>query len=118
MPTVLHLARAFWTLFEPIHAVTYFAPEARAAFAEVGLKRYWDGYFAGRAAPLGAVNGPPVVAMFSGFSPALVNRALPAVWSVVSPAEVLEARLAGAENALRAVVANASEIRGASPAAA
>ncbi|GGF30978.1 SCO6745 family protein [Subtercola lobariae] len=103
MPTVLHLARAFWTLFEPIHALTYFAPEAREAFAEVGLRRYWDGYFAGRAAPLGAVNGPPVVAIFSGFAPTLVNRALPAVWSTASPSIVLEARARGAENALCAV---------------
>jgi hypothetical protein len=106
MPTVLHLTRAFWTLFEPIHAVSYFAPESREAFAEIGLKRYWDGYFAGRSAPLGAVNGPPVVAIFSGFAPALVNRALPAVWAVASPAEVLDARALGAEGALRRVVAD------------
>ena len=25
------VARMMWTLFEPVHAVTYFAPEARAA---------------------------------------------------------------------------------------
>jgi hypothetical protein len=31
-------ARAMWTLFEPIHAVTYFAPEARGAFEEAGLR--------------------------------------------------------------------------------
>jgi hypothetical protein len=99
-----HLARALWTLFEPIHAVTYFSDEARAEFAAVGLTRYWDGYFAGRAAPLGAVAGPPVTAIFSGFAPFLVDRALPASWSVASPAAVLEASLAGAEATLRRLV--------------
>ena len=28
-----HFARALWTLFEPIHAVTYFSDEARAEFS-------------------------------------------------------------------------------------
>ncbi len=96
-----HLVRALWTLFEPIHAVTYFSDEAREGFAAVGLPRYWDGYFAGRAAPLGPVSSAPVTAIFSGFAPFLVDRALPASWSVASPAAVLEARLAGAEATLR-----------------
>ena len=42
-----------WTLFEPVHAVTCFAPEARSAFEAAGLRGFWRGYFAGRAAPLG-----------------------------------------------------------------
>jgi hypothetical protein len=96
-----HLARALWTLFEPIHAVTYFSSQSREAFASVGLPRYWDGYFAGRAAPLGAVEGAPVVAIFSGFAPTLANRALPAAWSVASPDVVLEARSSGAAATLR-----------------
>jgi hypothetical protein len=99
-----HLTRALWTLFEPIHAVTYFSTQAREAFAAVGLTRYWDGYFAGRSAPLGAISGPPVTAIFSGFSPAIVDRALPAVWSVASPADVLEARALGAAATLRDLV--------------
>jgi hypothetical protein len=99
-----HLARALWTLFEPIHAVTYFSTEARDALAAIGLTRYWDGYFAGRSAPVGALAGPPVTAMFSGFAPFLVNRALPAVWSVVTPGQVIEARYAGAAATLRALV--------------
>ena len=44
--------RSMWHLFEPIHAVTYFSPQARAAFEEAGLRGFWRGYFAGRAAPL------------------------------------------------------------------
>jgi hypothetical protein len=30
------LARAMWTLYEPIHAITYFAAEARAEFEQAG----------------------------------------------------------------------------------
>jgi len=40
---------------------TYFAPESRAAADACGLRGFWMGYFAFRAAPLGAV-GPDVVA--------------------------------------------------------
>ncbi|MES2095064.1 MAG: hypothetical protein V4531_14830 [Actinomycetota bacterium] len=101
-----HLVRAMWTLFEPIHAVTYFSPLARKAFAEVGLTRYWDGYFAGRAAPLGAVSAAPVVAIFSGFAPSLVERALPAVWSTASVDRVLDARSLGAAATLRDLFAD------------
>ncbi len=99
-----HLARALWTLFEPVHAVTYFSPQARDALAAIGLSRYWDGYFAGRSAPVGALAGPPVIAMFSGFAPFLVNRALPSVWEHVTPEQVTEARYVGAEATLRALV--------------
>jgi hypothetical protein len=94
-------ARAMWTLYEPIHAVSYFAPEPRAAFESAGLRGYWRGYFAGRAAPLGAVGAGPVIALFSGFAPAFVRRALPSIWSMATPAAALEARSAGAAAVLR-----------------
>jgi hypothetical protein len=108
MMTREHAVRAMWTLFEPIHAVSYFAPQAREAFAAIGLTRYWDGYFAGRAAPLGPVPAAPVVAIFNGFSPFLVERALPAAWSVASVDRVLDARSRGAAAALRSVVTDES----------
>jgi hypothetical protein len=101
MVTREHLTRALWTVFEPIHAVSYFSAESRQAFADVGLTRFWDGYFAGRSAPLGAVVGSAVTAMFSGFAPAFTERALPSVWATASVDRVLEARLAGAEATLR-----------------
>jgi len=66
-------ARAMWTLFEPIHAVTYFAPEARGAFEEAGLRGFWRGYFAGRAAPLGPASAAVVTASFFNFGPALAG---------------------------------------------
>lgn len=85
-----------WTLFEPIHAVTYFAPEARAAFEEAGLRGFWRGYFAGRAAPLGPTGAAVVTASFFNFAPAFVARAIPAVWDLIAPEDALATRLAGA----------------------
>jgi hypothetical protein len=66
------VARGLWTLYEPVHAVTYFAPQAAEAFEHAGLRGFWRGYFAGRAAPLGPVGAAPVTAMFSSFSPSMV----------------------------------------------
>jgi hypothetical protein len=89
-------ARRMWTLFEPVHVVTYFSPEGRDAFEAAGLRGFWRGYFAGRAAPLGRTGAAPVVASFFVFAPAMVGRAIPAVWDLAAPAAVLAARQAGA----------------------
>jgi hypothetical protein len=94
-------ARQMWVLAEPVHAVTYFSDEGRAAFTGAGLRGFWRGYFAGRAAPLGPVGPAPVIASFFTFAPAMVTRALPAVWDLASPQEALRARSAGATAALR-----------------
>ena len=105
MADAAHTARAMWTLFEPIHAVTYFAPEARGAFEEAGLRGFWRGYFAGRAAPLGPTGPAVVTASFFNFAPAFVARAIPAVWDLISPEDALRIRLAGADAALRGLLA-------------
>ncbi|MFG1838796.1 hypothetical protein ACGFH8_10225 [Micromonospora sp. NPDC049175] len=89
-----------WAYFEPVHAVTYLHPRARAAYEAVGLRGYWRGYFAGRAAPLGATEAAPVIAVFFTFAPPMVARALPAVWRLATPPEALRARLTGAVQAL------------------
>jgi hypothetical protein len=94
-------ARRLWALAEPVHAVTYFAEEARSAGEAAGLTGFWSTYFAQRAAPLGAVGAAVVTATFYDFAPAFVARRVPEVWSVVTPAAALEARLAGADAALR-----------------
>src|SRR5271154_1599417 len=94
-----------WPLFEPIHAVTYFAPEARSAFEQAGLHGFWRGYFAGRAAPLGPAEAAVVTASFFNFSPAFVGRAVPAVWELITPQDALAARLGGAVAALRVLLA-------------
>src|SRR5262249_6939844 len=94
-------AGAMWTLFEPVHDVTYCAPEALSAFTEAGLRGYWRGYFAGRAAPLGGARAAVVTASFFNFAPSFVARAIPGVWDLITPADAIAAREAGAAAALR-----------------
>src|SRR5690349_10577904 len=98
-------ARTMWTLFEPVHAVTYFTADSRSAYEQAGLRGFWRGYFAGRAAPLGTVNAAVVTASFFNFAPAFVGRAIPGVWDFVTPEEALRARLEGAVGALRGLLA-------------
>jgi hypothetical protein len=95
------IARRMWVRFETYHAVTYFTPEARAATDALGCKGGWMGYFATRAAPLGAVPADLIVSMFYNFHPSLVRRAIPAAWALAEPGTFLAARLAGADGALR-----------------
>ena len=94
-------ARRMWTLFEPVHVVTYFTAEARAGFEQAGLRGFWRGYFAGRAAPLGPVGPAVVTASFYNFAPPMVARALPGVWDLITPQDALAARSAGAVAALQ-----------------
>ena len=91
--------RHLWTLLEPVHAITYFAPAAQEEFEAAGLRGFWRGYFGGRAAPMGAVGPGTVTALFFGFHPSFVERALPDIWSLCSPADALAARLAGVDRA-------------------
>ncbi|PRC49526.1 hypothetical protein C6A85_74270, partial [Mycobacterium sp. ITM-2017-0098] len=56
------LARRLHDRIEPVHAVTYFAPEARAALDGLGFRGFWMGYFAARSAPLGKVPADVVTA--------------------------------------------------------
>src|SRR5579875_1493474 len=105
MDTTPSAARVMWTLYEPLHAVTYFAPAGRAAFEEAGLRGFWRGYFAGRAAPLGPAGAAVVCASFYNFAPAMVARALPGVWELITPGAALQARLTGAAGALRELLA-------------
>ncbi|GAA2621263.1 hypothetical protein GCM10010399_60340 [Dactylosporangium fulvum] len=102
----LSTERRMWLLFEPVHAVTYFASDALGAFEEAGLRGFWRGYFAGRCAPLGAVNAGPVIAAFYGFAPRMVTRALPDVWTRITPEAALEARRIGSRRTLGKAVAD------------
>jgi len=95
------LARKLYDRFEPVHAVTYFAPEARAALDALGYRGFWMGYFAARSAPLGEVPADVVAAVFYNFSRARVAKALPAAWDVAGPALALRARQDSAVAALR-----------------
>jgi hypothetical protein len=96
-----NLSRRAWTLFEPVHAVVYFAPEPPERYKAAGLRGGWMGYFASRSAPMGAVPAAVVTAVFHNFQPAMVERAIPDAWSYSTPELVLAARLDGVDAALR-----------------
>ena len=94
------IARRMWWALEPLHAVTYFAPEVRDSLEGAGLRGFWMGYFAVRSAPMGPV-GPAVVdALFYNFNPAMVRRALPEAWARATPEAVQSVRLHAIDEAL------------------
>ena len=97
-------ARRMWRALEPYHAIVYFAPEAQAACAALGTRGYWMSYFALRAAPLGAAPPELVTALFYGFAPRLVARAVPDTWKVASPQRYLAVRLEAVDAAVRRVL--------------
>jgi len=94
-------ARQVWRRLELLHAVTYFSPEPIALLKDAGYKGFWMGYFAGRAAPLGAVGPEVVSALFFNFADSRVRKAMPDAWSFAGPDVALDARLTGSVAALR-----------------
>jgi hypothetical protein len=101
------LARLVWQFGEPVHAVTYFAPETRRRTDGLGLKGGWMGYFGCRAAPLGPVAPAVVCAAFYNFHPRMVHRAIPDAWGFASPQQLLDARLDAIDEALRRLLGDA-----------
>ncbi|MGB3443233.1 MAG: hypothetical protein WBA97_31225 [Actinophytocola sp.] len=99
----MHPARRLWTVVEPLHAVVYFGTDVRASGKAIGLRGFWDTYFAFRAAPLGAVSAAAVVGVFGGFEPGMVGRSLPSAWSRASAETCLATRAAVSAESLRAV---------------
>lgn len=95
------LARRFFERLEPVHGVTYFAPEPRAALDGLGYRGFWMGYFAARSAPLGIVPAEVVAATFYNFTTERVAKAVPAVWETASPTTLLALRSESAVAALR-----------------
>jgi hypothetical protein len=95
------LARRMWRATEPYHAVVYFAPETREAYGAIGLKGFWMGYFASRAAPMGSVPPAVVQATFYNFAPGMVARAIPDAWTRAAPGRIVTARLDAVDQALR-----------------
>jgi hypothetical protein len=95
------LARRFFDRLEPVHAVTYFAPESRSALDGLGYRGFWMGYFAARSAPLGPVPAEVVAAVFYNFTLERVAKAVPAVWDIAAPSTLLTVRSDAAVAALR-----------------
>ena len=102
-------ARRLWLRFEPIHAVTYFAPECDERYRALGLKGFWMGYFASRSAPFGRCSPELANATFFNFRPSMAERALPDAWTFASPEAVLTARLEGSVAALRRALGDRAE---------
>ena len=107
------MARRMWAVGEPVHALGYFAPDSRAAWEDAGLRGFWRGYFATRAAPLGPASATVVTATFYNFAPAFVARFVPEIWTMAAPADAWGARLRGMDAALRATLEDPTVLAGA-----
>lgn len=81
--------------------MAYFAPETEQQLTAAGLKPGRMTYFAGRAAPMGAVGPGVVAATFFSFNPTLVARHIPAAWALSDPTALVAARFAAVDGALR-----------------
>ena len=102
-PELAPLARQIWRRLEPLHAITYFAPESHSALDAIGMKGFWMGYFASRSAAMGAATPNLIIATFYNFNPSLVRRAVPDCWKITTPTAVLRARVDGVVDALNAM---------------
>jgi hypothetical protein len=104
MPHSEPAARRLFELTEPISLVNFFSPEPNDSMAELGFRTYWDGYFAGRSAPLGRVPAEVVHAAFYNFAEGEVARHLPQVWDTTTPEAAHAAREQGCVAALRRIL--------------
>jgi hypothetical protein len=102
-------ARRLHQLVEPIHVVSYFSDEPTDALMALGLRNYWDGYFAGRSAPLGRVSAELVHAIFYNFAPGEAARHIPRVWNTTTPEAALAARRQGCTAALRRILGDLAD---------
>ena len=76
---------------DPLHSISYFAPDAAERFGELGMEGRTP-YFAARSAPMGAVGAATVAATFYNFSPELVAKSIPSAWELASPQTVTSVR--------------------------
>ena len=98
------VARRLFELTEPISLVNFFSPEPNDSMATLGFSNYWDGYFAGRSAPLGQVPAEVVHAAFYNFADGEVARHIPQVWDTTTPEAAHAAREQGCVAALRRII--------------
>ncbi|WP_433761733.1 SCO6745 family protein [Nocardia sp. CA-135398] len=98
-------------LVEPIATVT-FSKVPNEAFLALGMRNYWDGYFAGRAAPLGLAPAAVVHAVFYNFADGEVARHIPWVWGKITPQEAIAVRERGSAAALRQKIGELAESPG------
>jgi hypothetical protein len=101
-------------LIEPIGAIT-FSEMPNEGFLALGMRTYWDGYFAGRAAPLGLAPAEVVHAVFYNFAEGEVARHIPWVWGKTTPQEAIAVRERGSTAALRQRIGQLADSPGLSP---
>ncbi|WP_028638086.1 SCO6745 family protein [Nocardioides sp. URHA0032] len=106
------VARRLYDLTEPISLVNFFSEEPNDSMAALGFDNYWDGYFAGRAAPLGLVPAEVVHAAFYNFADGEAARHIPRVWDTTTPAAAHAAREQGCVTALRRILGDLVETAG------
>ena len=94
------LVRSVHNATNSLHGLIYFAPETEHYLTGIGLRGNRMCYFAGRAAPMGAVGTGVVAATFYNFNPALVARSIPEAWELATPAAVIDARYVAVDAAL------------------
>ena len=100
MPHPQLKVRRMFELVEPIATIT-FSEVPNEAFLALGMRNYWDGYFAGRAAPLGLAPAEVVHAVFYNFAEGEVARHIPWVWGKTTPVEAIAVRERSSATALR-----------------
>jgi hypothetical protein len=111
-PTSGATARRMFALVEPIGVIPYATDEPAEALLALGLRNYWDTYFAGRAAPLGRAPAEVVHATFYNFAPGEAARHIPRVWDLITPEAALAARQRGCIVALRRILGDLAEAPG------
>ena len=98
-------------LVEPLATVA-FSDVVTEAFLALGLRNYWDGYFAGRAAPLGLAPAEVVHAVFYNFADGEVARHIPWVWQKTTPQEAIAVRERASAATLRQKIGELAESPG------
>src|SRR3954454_9677860 len=108
-------ARRLRNAVEPVAAGVYFAPEAHAAYAELGFdpspvaqdgvaRPELKSYFTSRGACMGQVAGGVVASAFGCFNPRAVVPAVMAGWQIADRDALLRARERGATAMLERVL--------------
>jgi hypothetical protein len=107
---VRRIARPLRDLVEPICANVYFAPEAHAEYAALGLPDFAPAYFGSRSACLGDVPGEVVAAAFGVFKPANVVAAVDTARAKADAKTLLAARERGAVASLERIFGGRPEL--------
>jgi hypothetical protein len=114
MPTMPHSpakVHRMFELVEPIGTVS-FSEVTDQAFRALGMRNFWDGYFAGRAAPLGSAPAEVVHAVFYNFADGEVARHIPWVWQKITPKEAIAVRERASATALRQMIGDLADSPG------